>query len=203
VNLADPTKFNFLRALELRDTIERDKLDWGWNVSPFHPYFCRWECQTREGISIPLPKNPVTDEQQEWLRANKWKAFPYKESLIIAPLVYAPNQAFYYHTTEAANRDGIFSLGLLTGNGAGKSTTEREDCQDHIYVTLDVEAGKGWVKDCLLAKNSSETEWVILEIDATGVGGGVYRDPASCTGYILEDKKVEPRFISQVDRVQL
>lgn len=113
----------------------------------------------------------------------------------IAPLVYCTPPTLCFHTTLESNVKGIRELGLRTGRLARKSTTGRMDCADSIYVSFDEQAARKWSTEKLLGKVNPGASWAIFRIDSGGLTKRVYRDPASQTGYILEDSSISPDFL--------
>jgi hypothetical protein len=61
-------------------------------------------------------------------------------------------------------------------------------------------AARKWASGHLLGKSNPRQEWGVIHIETAGLKGRVYRDPASSTGYMLEDKRIEGRLLLLVDR---
>jgi hypothetical protein len=171
--------------------------DWHWGKAETYPL---WESKEYLGVSFHMGQNELTSEKQVWLRDRGWIAQVFEGRIVVAPLVFVTSQSTYYHTTPVENLDGIFENDLLTGHAAGRSTSDRRDCTGHIYVSLTLESARQWAGDQLLGNTNVGQEWGIIQIDADALKGRVFRDPASTTGYMLEDNRVAKRFLREVER---
>jgi len=151
------------------------------------------------GLIQPLGASRITSNVIEFFRDNGWSLEPGANGRIyMAPMVYINPPAFLYHLTPCSNLDSIFENGLLTGEAADQCTSGRTYCQRSIYVCISAEKAQAWASEKLIGKSGCK-EWGMLRITSNHLTGGVYRDPASLTGYILEDKIVlHPELIKKI-----
>ncbi len=151
------------------------------------------------GLIQPLGASKITSNVIEFFRDNGWSLEPGANGRIyMAPMVYINPPAFLYHLTPCSNLESIFENGLLTGEEADQRTSGRSYCRHSIYVCIDEEKARAWASEKLIG-NSGCKEWGMLRIKSKHLNGGVYRDPASLTGYVLDDKRVSrPELIDRL-----
>jgi hypothetical protein len=165
--------------------------EWGWNPQPSLHSRRAWTNDEVRGIMFKLGEYSVTNAIADWFRNEGWRIEVSDSNVaIVAPFRFLKPSDPVYHCTLNVNVKSIRELGLLTGQIAGTSTTGRRDCAKSIYVTMDKVSSKNWVGDALLAKRHPHAQWAILKISPNGLSRPIFRDPASQTGYILEDKHV-------------
>ncbi len=158
-----------------------------------------WNDPNWEGFIQVADAEKVTEEIVRFFEDNGWCLEVGDNSVIYgAPIVPIAPPEFLYHLTPSSNVETILERGLLTGAGARQSTSGRRYCRDAIYVLTSQEDAKKWVEKKLFQK-SGHTEWTILRITSSTLTGRVYRDPASKTGYILEDRQVNG--LKVIDRI--
>jgi hypothetical protein len=167
----------------------------GWEIPKAYPFRRLLGLPQYLGLAVGLGQNEVTPNKLQWLQERGWVAQVYKDRIIFAPLVFVAPPATCFHTTPVENIPGILKSGLLTGILASKSTSKRKGCEGYIYVSFDLDAARKWAEVHLLGKTNPEQEWGIIRISARGLTGRVFRDPASSTGYMLEDKRVAKEFL--------
>ena len=105
---------------------------------------------------------------------------------------------------------GRMVLGMGRGDSArrvlGQHPVTVEDLEAACRLIRDLAAGREvtydgatirlkWAEGHLLGKTNREQEWGIIRISARGLTGRVFRDPASSTGYMLEDKCLAKEFL--------
>ncbi len=187
-------KFNWLIH-----AIVRGKWQWPVDTDPFP---LPWE-GGYWGFTIALDKVDLKKtERLEWFWQNDCIAQVDKERIILGPQVPVTPPDFCFHTTPYENIDSIREKGLLTGAEAGRSTSQRLDCDHHIYVTFDHRAAKTWIEQNRFGGLNPGKDWGILKIDSRGISQRVFRDPCSIDGFILESKRVEKAYLELVERIE-
>jgi hypothetical protein len=167
----------------------------GWQIGTASPRQLPWGLPEYLGVAFNLGQNEVTTEKLAWLQERGWIAQVFKDRIILAPVVFVNPPRICFHVTPTENLSEILENGLLTGGLAGRSTSKRKDCESYIYVSFDLESARKWAEGHLLGKTNPGQEWGIIQIDSLGLARQVFRDPASSTGYILEDKRVANMFL--------
>lgn len=157
----------------------------------------------------------INAEQYSWFRAQG--AFPrlflnvqeeFRDGRVetrnlirIYPLTPQPKPVDLYHATPSANLGRIMAEGLRPARATGVCTTNFRDTQQwvHVFAAItDVE--DGWLNQPEGRKLIPAGEYVVLRVDPAGVGE-LYCDPASRTGFVLADDRVEPALLTEVKRV--
>jgi len=123
---------------------------WQWPVDP-DPFLLPWEGGYL-GFTIPRAKVDLSIIRLEWLWQNDCIAQIDKERIILGPQVPVTPPESCFHTTPYENVESINDKGLLTGAEAGRSTSRRLDCADHIYVTFDYNSAKTWIEEYRLSE---------------------------------------------------
>ncbi len=170
----------------------------GWQIGTAHPYWLPWEPGQHLGLAFDVGQNEVTADKLAWLQKRGWIAQVFKDQIILAPLVFVDRRESCFHVTAAQNVSKILKNGLLTGALVGQSASKRKDCENYIYVSFDVESAYKWTEGHLLGQTNPRQEWGLIQINTRGLAGRVFRDPASSTGYILEDKHVAVPYLQLV-----
>jgi hypothetical protein len=171
---------------------------WEWIVVGASPWRL-WNDAQWEGFKQPSGANRITREIIQFFTSIGWcLEVGDNEIIYVAPLIYLDSLEFLYHLTPYTNLKSILKNGLLTGEEAGRCTSTRKYCRNSIYVCTSKEKAIAWTAETLIGK-SGYTDWALLRIDSRALTGPIYRDPASQTGYVLEDKRVpHPEFIERI-----
>jgi hypothetical protein len=172
--------------------------DWGWIIvgAFFHS---PWRDQGSEGFEQEQVCGEITDEITGFFRDNGW-CLELSDTGILhgTPIIPITPPEFLYHLTPYSNVKSIRERGLLTGAEAGQETSGRKYCRNAVYVFTTRENAVEWVQKKLFEK-SGHKEWAILRFRGSTLTGRVYRDPASQTGYILEDRGVpDPELVDRI-----
>jgi hypothetical protein len=167
---------------------------WGWSVGERWSYE-PWPDVDDMGIKFDQGANVVTEGIREWFKERGWCLEVPGDVLYVAPYVRLTTAESCFHTTLAENAQSIQSRGLLTGKAVNRSTTGRVTCSDRIYVSLEEQQARKWAGDHLLGKNHPGKKWALFRLKKEGFLRGLYRDPASQTGYILEQDSVRPEHL--------
>jgi len=151
------------------------------------------------GLIQPNCSKIITPEIMDFFRGNGWcLEVGDNASVYMAPLIYIDPPAFLYHLTPCWNLESICENGLLTGEEADQCTSGRSYCGHSIYVCINEGNARKWASEKLIGASGCK-EWAMLRINEKHLTGGVYRDPASLTGYILDDKIVlRPEFMGKI-----
>jgi hypothetical protein len=186
-----------MRAVEKASRIltELANAGHGWQIGNAKPHPLPWGSPEHIGLTFNRAQNEVTADKLAWLQERGWIAQVFNDRIVLAPLVFVERPENCFHATPAENVSGILKDGLRTGALAGRSTSKRKDCESHIYVSLDLESARKWAEGRLLGKTNPGQEWGLIMLDARGLTGQLFRDPASSTGYMLEDKHVPAIFL--------
>jgi hypothetical protein len=171
----------------------------GWQIDSARPWQLRWDSSEHIGLAFALAGNVITPEKVTWLYERGWIAEVFRDLIIVAPIVPVRPPKFCFHSTPSENAALILQNDLVTGSVAGRSTSNRPGCGDRIYVSFDLESAREWTSEKLLGKNDPSERWAILRIASHALNGPVCRDPASATGYILEDRRVAREFLELVE----
>jgi hypothetical protein len=173
--------------------------EWGWTIKDKLVH-TPWRNVDHRGVRFEQGENVITPLIVNWFKDRGWIVDVSDRGWIyIAPFECLPPPRFLYHITPEANGESIRLRGLLTGQEAGRSTTNRRSCRNAIYVSLTEQAARKWAQGSLLGKLHLSSTWIIFRIDSAGLTKSIYRDPASQTGYILEDTSVSNTYLDVRD----
>jgi hypothetical protein len=169
--------------------------EWHWSLKERwnHDFWGDEDCM---GLKFEQGSNQVTPEIRAWFKG-RGCCLEVSDGgwIYVAPLLYRVPPEFIFHITPADNVDSIRQRGLLTGAAAETSTSGRKDCSHAIYVSFDESRARAWADVKWLGKVRPGATWAMFRIASECLKQKVYRDPASQTGYILEDDHVEPQHL--------
>jgi len=156
-----------------------------------------------KGIGFRVEGAKLTPENKGWFKDRELCIHMHDDGLIsMIPLIYANAPIELFHITPASNVGSIKARGLLTGTVAGKSTTLRKECANAIYVSLEEGHAREWAYENAFGHLRPGETWALFRIQGKGLTKGVFRDPASETGWILEDEWVDPVFLEHMENFQ-
>jgi hypothetical protein len=171
-----------------------------WIVQYAKPFRLPWGSPEQFGLAIDSGGNDVSSDKLARLKEQGWFAQVHEGRVILAPFVTAPLPPTVFHVTLAEKTAGIFTKGLCTGAAVDCSTSGRQDCTDYIYVSLDKETAREWAAKERLGNRHPGKEWALMRIDTRALAGQMFRDPASATAWILEDKNVPAGDVLLIER---